>query len=471
MLQASAPALAPPPPVRTNTGVVELDDQWKADLRKRIEHALFHKVEDAQIVRDTILGSQPSESSRERAQRDYEESMNNIQTLAQEEFTRRLRQEMSERKWTLDVVVSNSPDVSRQQQSDIEQGPDESSEEGYGTSELEDEEAESEELGESTDEEGEDGEEDGEEVDHKPRKLRPPSRPSVLITQPLHSTVSRRSAPSHRRQPPNSQPAEDDDDDDADDPHRHPPWRHETQGSQPYSPGGAPRHQSSGSQAAVWRPFPRALEPSGISRTFAHANGQVYNTGPVQFPRRGSVNSTGSNSSGAGLHRAGSVNSDHYRSSSVAPHGGSERPSTQSRDRIAFNISITPRGRQTSASASPHDRPSPLTFPTAPGAIPGARPSLDEAVRFPASASPGSRAIYAMQRSPEDIRQGMPVPRGPPTPEKGPRGISWSSLNSRRSLGDFVHRRQNSKGEQRLPPVDGDLSDASDDVVGHLDNR
>jgi hypothetical protein len=329
MPSASAPTPPPPPPVRTDTRVLELDDQWKADLRKRIEHDLLHMVEDAQIVRDTILGSHPSESSRERARRDYEESMNNIQSLAQEEFTRWYLQEMSERKWALDVVVSNSPDValqqqwildnirkadeehspfpptdapqnaegvlsaSPQQQGDIEQGPDESSEEGYGTGEPEDEEGESEELGESTDEEGE----DGEEVDQKPRQSRPPSRPSVLMTQPLHSRspVSRRSAPSHQRQPPNSQPAEDNDDDDADDPHRHPPWRHETQGGQPYSPGGAPRRQSSGSQAAVWRPFPRAPEPSGISRTFAHANGQVDNTGPVQFPRRGSVNSTGSN--------------------------------------------------------------------------------------------------------------------------------------------------------------------------------
>ncbi|KAI0284647.1 hypothetical protein BGY98DRAFT_947933, partial [Russula aff. rugulosa BPL654] len=47
-----------------------------------------------------------------------------------------------------------------------------------------------------------------------------------------------------------------------------------------------------------------------------------------------------------------------------------------SRDRIASNISIAPRERQTSASASPHDRPSPPTFPTAPRAIPGARPHL-----------------------------------------------------------------------------------------------
>ena len=199
-----------------------------------------------------------------------------------------------------------------------------------------------------------------------------------------------------------------------------------------------------------------------------YANGQVYNTGPVRFPRRGSVNSTGS-TSGAGLYRAGSVNSDWYRRSSVAPHSGS---STQSRDRIASNISIAPRERQTSASASPHDKPSPLTFPTVPRAIAGARPSLDETVRFPTSASPGSRGIYAMRRSPEDIGQGMSIPRGPPTPEEGPRGVSWSSLNSRRPLGDFsVHRRHNSKGEQRFPPVDGDISDGSDDVVGQLNER
>jgi len=336
---------------------------------------------------------------------------------------------MSERKWALDVVDFNSPDVARQQQwildnmrkadeertpflptdapqntegvcsaspqqqNDSDQGPDE---EGYGTDVLEDEEGKSEELGESTDEEGE----DGEEVDHMHRQSRPPSRPSVPMTQPLHSKspVSRRNAPSHQRQPPSSQP--------ADDPHTYPPWRYGGQGSQPYFPGGAPRRQSSGSQASVWRPSPRTPEPSGISRTFAYAIGQVYNTASVQFPRRGSVNSTGSTSSGAGFHRAGSINSDQYRSSSIASHGGSERPSTQIRDRIASNINISPRERRNYASASPYDRPGPPTFPTAPRAIPGARPSFDEAVRFPTSASPGSRAVYAMQRSPEDMRQG-----------------------------------------------------------------
>jgi hypothetical protein len=505
MLSASAPT-PPPPPIRIDTRVLEPDEQWKADLRKRIEHDLIHMVESAKIVRDTILNSQPTESSRERAERDYVESMNNIRTLAQEEFTRELRREVSERKWALDTVDSNSPDVARQQQwildsirktdekhihplppdapqnaewahpsspqrqSDSEGGPDESSEDGYGTGGLEDE---KDELGESTDGEREDGDEE----DSKPGPSRPPSRPSVPLTQSLHSKspVSRRNAPSLQRQPPNFQPAENNDGDDADDPPRLklPPWQHASQHArqhqtQPHSPGGAPRRQSSGSRASVWRPVPpRAPEPSGIARTFAHANGQVY-AGPIQFPRRGSVNSTGSAIGSAGLHRTGFMNSDQHRNGSDAPHGITERPSTQSRDIVS---NIAPRERQTSASVSPHDRLNPPSYPAPPRAIPVARPSLDEAVRFPTSAGLGSRAIYDLQRSPEDMRQGIAIPRGPTTPEEGPRGTSWSSLNSRR-FGDFnVDRRHNSIGEQRFPPVNGDLADESDDVVDGLDER
>jgi hypothetical protein len=218
---SAAPTPPPPPPVRTDTRAIEPDDQWKADLRKRIEHDLLHMVEDAQILRDTILSSQPNETGRERAQREYDESMNNIRTLAQDMFTRQLRQEMSERKWALDSIDSNSPDVARQQQlilddirkvdgreyapffppdapqnaegvlsashqhqSDSELGPDGSSEDGYGSGGLEDEDGESEEMGET--EEGE-GDDDDDRDDPNPRQSRPPSRPSVSSTQPLHS--------------------------------------------------------------------------------------------------------------------------------------------------------------------------------------------------------------------------------------------------------------------------------------------
>ena len=94
----------PQPPVRTDTRIVESDEQWKAILRKRIELDLLHMVEDAQLVRDSILETQPSESSRERTHRDYDESMKTIRRPAKEEFSRLLRGEMDERKWPLDSV-------------------------------------------------------------------------------------------------------------------------------------------------------------------------------------------------------------------------------------------------------------------------------------------------------------------------------------------------------------------------------
>lgn len=112
---ASSSSLPPPPQATRLEIEPEPDDQWKVDLRKRVEHDLLHMVEDAQIVRDTILKSQPNESGRERAKREYEESTNNIRILAQEEITRLLRQGMSERKRSINVVDSNSLDVTRQQ--------------------------------------------------------------------------------------------------------------------------------------------------------------------------------------------------------------------------------------------------------------------------------------------------------------------------------------------------------------------
>jgi hypothetical protein len=193
MLLASA-STPPPPPVRTDDRLIEPNEQWKADLRKRIELGLRHMVEDAQLTRNAILNSQPSENSRECALRDYEESMNTIRMLAQDEFNRQLRTEISERKWVLGSHVvdsdSNSPDVARQQQwildnirktdeqrtplnhtddpqnaddvlstspqqlGDSERGTDGSSEGEYGSDGLEDEASESDPSRESEEESG-----------------------------------------------------------------------------------------------------------------------------------------------------------------------------------------------------------------------------------------------------------------------------------------------------------------------------
>ncbi|KAI0252879.1 hypothetical protein BJV78DRAFT_251504 [Lactifluus subvellereus] len=426
MLSMQAPTLRRRlPPIRTDVRLeIEPDEQWKDDLRKRIEHNLRYMVEDARIVRDTILNSRPPKGSRERALQDYENSMAAIRRSAQEEFTRQLRLEMSERKWALDVIDSNSPDVARQQQRILD-----------NTQKSQDERISSGPQKQGYDAESDEG----------------------------HASDE------------SSESEEDDDEDEEEETHDsygHPPrW----DGSQPYVTGAAPRRPSPGSRAPSWRPHPRPPEPSGISRTFFHANGQTYSASPVPFPRRGNVNSTGSTGSGAGLHRAGSLNSGQYRSSSVARRtpGGGERSPTQRRDRIAPNIS--PSERQTSASASPHDRPSPPSYSIgSPRAIPGARPpSLNESMRFPISASPSSRAIYDPQRSPQDMRQGITIPRGPTASDEGPRGGSWDSgpLSPHFLNGFNAHRRHNSKGEPRLPPVDDNYPDDSNDVVGRPDDH
>src|SRR5712671_7414700 len=86
-----------PPQVRADSRIIEPDDQWKRNLRGRIERDLKHMVDEAQTVRYAILNSQPPESSRERAQHEFEESMAKIRSLAQDQFNSQLRLEMTER--------------------------------------------------------------------------------------------------------------------------------------------------------------------------------------------------------------------------------------------------------------------------------------------------------------------------------------------------------------------------------------
>jgi len=594
MRSASAPTL-PPPPVGTDSHLVEPNEQWKADLRKCIEHSLRHIFEDARTVRGTIPNSDSSEGSHERAQREYEESMNAVQTLTQEEFDRELRVEMSERKCngprnTEGVVLSTTPQ--HQGESDSERGSDEISEGGDGSSRLEDEEGESD---QSWDEEGgddEEGEEEEGEGGIKPRQ----SPPDVSLTQPFHS---RSPVPASllQQQPSNFQPTEDHDDGDADESPVH-AYLTRRRENQSYSHGEPPRRQSYGSQPPVWLPVLRSPEPSGIS---GHANGQMYSTSLIQTSCWGSANSTGSNNidtgrrrsgslncdrnrggsvalhSGPGRRRGGSLNCDQHRSGSVALHSGpgrrrggslnsdqhhsgsfavhsdtgrrrscswncdqhrggsiaphsdpgrrragslnydqhrsgTEHPSLQACDHMTSDI--TACERQHSASASPHEMPSSshLTLPLrplsngrtpplddvgrfprsssasphasdkpsllsrpiwSPRAIPGtSTPLFDQAAGSPANASPGSLTNSGMQRSPEDTRQDIVIPRRRTIPAEGPRETSWSSHHSHRSFGDLhVHQRHNNKGDLPLITVDGDSSDISDNVIGLLHGR
>ena len=350
----SRPAPPAPPPSPTHSKI-ELDEQWRTDLRKRIEHNILHMVEGTQI----------------------------------------------------------EPFAGTQLHGDTKRGSDENFEDRYRSGGREYGIGPANKSGKRTERKDEGGEEDS----TNPRKFHPPSRPGVPLTQPSHSRspVPQRNA-SPQRQPPNFQPAEDNDDEDVDSSNSHPARR-------PYFPFGLPRSQASSDSlpSPVWRPVARAPEP-GISRTLAHATGQI--SIPSQISRHGSARSTGSTSRGAGHHHAASLNSDRYPSAL--------------------------RERQTSASVSPH-----------------ARPSLGEAVRSPMPASPGSRAVHGLQHSPENIKQGIPIPRVPTLIGGRPEGPSWGSLNSDVN----VLRRHNSKGHMRLPHADGDISDSSNDIVDQHHDR
>ena len=465
------PVSTPTPPpsyVRTDTRVAEPFERRKleADLRKLVEHDLIHIVKDVQIVRDTILDSQSTESGRERTQREYEESMNNIRTLAQEEFTRLLRQETSERKRALGVVDYNSVDVPRQQQwfpdntcevddqrtplispsasknaegdlsispqqpADGERVSDERSEGGYGSTVADGEPDGS--KGKAT---AGEGKAEGVEGDNNPQLS-----PSSIPTQCPHSKspISRKKSFSSPRPPSTSKLAGDNDDEDSDNTREHPTRRH---ANRPYSPGQTP---SPGPQPPAWGSNPPTSEPSGISLAFVRANGQAYSTRSVLFPIAVVLTVLTSPSSSAGLHRTGSLNLDQHCGSSVA-HSDTELPPVPNHDPIASNFTLCERGN--SAPSSPHNVSCPSTWPTV----------LLRTI------------TYDTYLFPDDTRQGIAIPRIHTNPEEGPRRTSWGSLRSRPSFDDCcVYQFLTSKGDSTLPPA---LSATPDSIHFQLDDQ
>ena len=298
----SAATLTPPhpPPVRTETRVVEPDDQWKANLRKRIENDLLPMISDAEIVLNTILNSQPSESSRERAHRNYEESMNNIRTLAQEEFTRVLHQEISERKRALPIRPDTrafEPDD--QWKADLRKR-----------------------------------------IEHDLLHM-------VLDAKRVRDTIL------------NSQSSQ----------------RIRARAQREYD------ESMNNIRTLAQEEYIRRLRQEMSERKWALD--VVESNSPdiarqqqwiLDNIRKADEERIPFPSTGAPIEPQYDV--DVSCSSSVTPHDGSERSLMQNCNRIASNISVAPRLRQTSA--SPHDKPSPPTFPTTPRAIPGARPSVSD---------------------------------------------------------------------------------------------
>ncbi|KAA1473617.1 hypothetical protein DENSPDRAFT_780367, partial [Dentipellis sp. KUC8613] len=95
----------------------EPDEQWKADLRKRIEVGLRDMVEEAKKARDAARADARDEAAEARVTEDYEARMATIRKLAQDEFNTQLHKETLERQWALGQVVGEqwSDEVVRQQ--------------------------------------------------------------------------------------------------------------------------------------------------------------------------------------------------------------------------------------------------------------------------------------------------------------------------------------------------------------------
>lgn len=123
--------------------------------------------------------------------------------------------------------------------------------------------------------------------------------------------------------------------------------------SRPYSPGQVSHRPSPSSQAPVWRSVLMTPEHSGISFAFTDKNEEIYSTRPVPFSRVGSVYSTGSPRSRAGLRYAGSLDPDQYRDSSF-DHSDTEHRPVHNHYPIVSNTAPCSR-RDSVPHPSPHD--------------------------------------------------------------------------------------------------------------------
>ncbi|KAI0321492.1 hypothetical protein OF83DRAFT_297852 [Amylostereum chailletii] len=512
----STPSRSPTTP-RTPQSL-NFDDRWKANVRKDVERSLEGMVQEARETRDLKLETALDDDDRKRIEDDYRSTMENMRIIAQEEFASRLRQEhakhntdgrttplpvsvLQEQQWILDNIKARdgeqSPFPSSPAVSTVSDPARRPPWRGIPESTPEMDEPlttpSASEQGESVDGTTEDDEsEDGQDAAYPPRPPPAPNPPSLV----RHRSSSQHAHRPFPPVPPDHIPDRDDDDPDESSDEEGPshPFAHHRQQR---------RHSNTRSpfpnNLDFRRPMPaRTPEPSGISRTLQRANSQPQNVPP---PRRGSLNGPTPGLPPATLGRSGSLSMDHARAAERV--GGPNTPSPIDRERQPSDASWTAgaprRDRYTSGSMSQSARPelsqafnvptgtSPRREPVyapAPAVgrpIPVARPPLPDDARFSTSSSPGSRVLYGPQRSPDDIRGGVPIPRGQFTPDeaRGPGSYVGSSLRSRASTQDLAHpshRRHDSGSLHRMSAVD--MSDAeeeeeegSDDAVGALDDH
>jgi hypothetical protein len=85
----------------------EPDDEWKGQLRKRIEEGLLSMVTDAkENLAAELRKASDSPETRMRLEADYKQAMQTIKNLASEEYQLELDRERNQRRWTAGVPMS-----------------------------------------------------------------------------------------------------------------------------------------------------------------------------------------------------------------------------------------------------------------------------------------------------------------------------------------------------------------------------
>lgn len=100
------PQLPPPDPAPPDPDAYEPDEQWKAQLRARIEQSLASLVKQARDVQVQELRKQAiSPEDRKKLDKEYKVKMDGIKQLGNDQYQHELQKERNQRRWSAGEVV------------------------------------------------------------------------------------------------------------------------------------------------------------------------------------------------------------------------------------------------------------------------------------------------------------------------------------------------------------------------------
>ncbi|VDC03077.1 unnamed protein product [Peniophora sp. CBMAI 1063] len=225
---------------------------------------------------------------------------------------------------------------------------------------------------------------------------------------------------------------------------------------------------ANGATPEFWRPPSVKPEPSGLSRTLAHATARPP-TAPPQM-RRGSASGGLSGQTGV------SVASEHARMRTPNPEhwNGYSRQRAPSDAHRAQSPATPTVSRAQAIPSSSHHRWN--DHPRSSSTRPINTSARAEHVAFPVGTSPGARNGYPSPSSPGDVRQGIAIPsRGRYSGEDGGRSASYGNgshlRNQSSSYRSYRHDvvRESPESDDELLEEDDDEEQSSGDFAHSLE--